>query len=267
MNQFLIVFVCYDQNPNYINYIKKIKSLFRLCSIKDIVIVNTYLGEIASLSSKGLTTYTSNAINSEMEFSGYFYGLEWYNSENSILGNSKQSFIMLNDTILKHGKLRKIERIAFNEWKLKNLFRKFTKPAIFGFWHTSKYLRNTEIKEGYFNSKFLAFYNITFEKFSALINLNKIGVTILSDNTYRNNIFISDEYSIFLKKWLNGNDGWYKSEKINEQNKKFFEAKAKSIIHEHYLSKYSTELSIMHYCMIKKSIFVKLIIFFTGFKY
>ncbi|MEA5213919.1 hypothetical protein ACQ7NX_02215 [Enterobacter cloacae subsp. dissolvens] len=267
MTQFLIVFVCYDQNPKYENYIKKIKSFFKFCSIKDVVIVNTRLGEIVSLSSKGNTTFTNNDINSEMEFSGYYYGLEWYNKENSISGNSNQSFIILNDTILKHGKLRKIEYIAFNEWKLKGLFRRLTKPTICGFWHTSIFLHNTEMKAGYFNSKFLAFYNVSLEKFGALINLNKIEVTILSDNTYRNNIFTSDKYSLFLKQWLNGKGGWYKSEKINERNKKLFEAKAKSIIHEHYLSKYSKELSIMHNCMIKNSIFAKLIMFFTGFKY
>lgn len=267
MTQFLIVFVCYDQNPTYENYIKKIKSLFKSCSIKDVVIVNTCLGEIVSPSNKGFTTYTNNEINNEMEFSGYYYGLEWYSKENTASGNSNQSFVILNDTIFKHGKLRKIERIAFNEWKLKNLFRQLTKPAILGFWHTSKFLQNTEMEAGYFNSKFLVFCNVSLENFGTLINLNNIDVKILPDNTYRNNIFISAKYSMFLKQWLNGNGGWYKSEKINDRNKKKFEAKAKSIIHEHYLSKHSKELSIMHYCMIKNSIFAKLIMFFTGFKY
>lgn len=267
MTQWLIVFVCYDNKPNYEVYLKKIKRFLKLCLIRDIVIVNTCLGEIVSTTDDGIIIVANKNINYEMEFSGYYHGLEWHNKYNSIPEKSNQSFIILNDTLLKHGKLRKIERIAFNEWKFVSRYLNFNSSTIYGFWHKSKFLHNTEMKEGYFNSKLLAFHNVSFEKFSSLINLNVIKVILMADNTYKNNIFTSDAYSLFLKQWLNEGEGWYKSEKINVHNKSYFEAKAKSIIHEHYLSKYSKKLSINHYCMIKKSIITKLIMYLTGFKY
>lgn len=267
MIRWLIVFVCYDDKPNYEEHIKKIKKIFKFCFIKDIVVVNTYLGEIVSTSKDGEVILTEKSMNYEMEFSGYYHGLEWYYKEKSICEEDNQPFIILNDTIMKHGKFRKIETVAFNEWALTTRFRHFSEPTIFGFWHTSTFLQNTEMEEGYFNSKFLAFSNVSFEKFSSLINLNNIKINLLPDNNYKNNIFISDKYSLFLKRWLNEDGGWYKSEKINDLNKQFFIAKAKSIIHEHYLSKQSKKFSIIHYCMIKNSLIAKLIMFLTGFKY
>ncbi|AVY98477.1 hypothetical protein DAI21_12845 [Lelliottia sp. WB101] len=267
MTRWLIIFVCYDEDPEYKHYIKKIKSFLKWCFITDIVIVNTRLGEIVSFTNQKMAIFSNDYVNNEMEFSGYYYGLKWYIEKKFVSVETNQSFILLNDTILKHGKLRKIEQIAFNEWKLKNLFQRLSDQTMFGFWHVSKFLQNTEMKGGYFNSKFLAFSNLSFDKFSDLINLNNIEVKILPDDIYRNNIFLSKSYSVFLKKWLNENNGWYKSEKINDRNKSFFESKAKSIIHEHYLSEHSKKLSIIHYCMIKNSIVAKLIMFITGFKY
>lgn len=267
MNRWLVVFVCYDPNPDYLSYIKKIKAFMRFLIIEDIVIVNTLLGEIVSPSGNKLIVDSNNHLNTEMEFSGYYYGLEWYNDKKSYSEGTGHSFILLNDTVMKHGKLRKIEQVAFSEWKIKSKFWFFSKPAILGFWHVSKFLKATEMEEGYFNSKFLAFKNVSFDNFKALINLNHIKVTLTCDNTYKNNTFISENYSLFLKHWLNQSDGWYKAERINDRNKLFFIAKAKSIIHEHYLSKHSKELYIKHYCMIKSSILARMIMLFTGLKY
>ncbi|EEQ8254402.1 hypothetical protein HL455_08910 [Escherichia coli] len=266
MNNFVVIYVCYGDNFNYEIINAKIRRFLAPLDIKAIVIANTKEEYIYFYDENGRTIKKYSGLNSEMEFSGYFYGVEEYFERRNIK-NMSQSYIFMNDTLFSHGKLRKIERLGLTEWKLRSLLFKIKNKEIHGFWHKSIYLRETELKKGYFNSKFFILHNWNFTEIKSILNLNGVVVTINDASHYENNIFMSDKYSRFLQRWLHESDGWYKAQELNCENKKNFLKKATSIVHEHYITKFIEENRIKKHCLINNSRLAKFVMKFIRLEY
>nr|WP_282552665.1 hypothetical protein [Providencia stuartii] len=262
------IFVCFTQKPDVNDIINKINRVFFLLKFDVYVIANTFNNEIFIIKNKSeQITIRKTELNDEMEFSGYFYAMEKLYELEVNRNSEKDTIFFINDTIFKHGQFRKIERISLFEWMLRfRLIDKKEKKAV-GFWHKSDLLNHTEITEGYFNSKFFIFSKITLNEATLIFALNQIMVTINEENNYINNVFKSEQYSIFLKKWLNNKNGWYKSSELTKETRNFFLKKARSIIHEHLMSKRIIDLNIKSECIVKKSRCAKLISFLTKFHY
>lgn len=269
MGKNICVTVFYDKDLDYQYSFQLLKKM--LCGIKfdAYIISNNYSNEIAILHKGEIQTIHNPELNTEMEFSGYIEGVKFFYSRFNEKDSAEHNFYFLNDTLFKHGKLRKVERIAFWEWKIKLLLRGFSKSrkCMIGFKHKSIFLKNTEMEHGYCNSKLFILYGFTLQDVITILAPKKIDVKLVDGSVYQNNIFPSFEYCSFLHCWLHSDGGWYKAQELNERNKDVFLKKAKSIIHEHYMT-YACKRSLIDInCMIHNSKVVALISKMTGFKY
>lgn len=258
------VIVFYNSNSAESNLEEFKQSIFyKLCLNDDIVVVNTMAGTLHMYFSHGeVKVVNCKSLNQEMEFTGYSYGFKFLTDE----FDNVENCLFLNDTVFKHGKLRKCEMIALLEFiyfreKLKIL----PKRTMIGFSHVSDFLSNVHGFHGYINSKFFILCDFSYANFLSINPLNYIEVYNDLDANYKNNIYNTDEYNDFLTNWLHLENGWYKSGVLNLKNKKFYENKARSIIHEHFMS--DPIHGIDKSCMMNSSMIMKVISRLTGFKY
>lgn len=250
------------------------KSIFKCLPLNKVVIVNTKMNNITIFDNHGKVlkeTQLEVSINTEMEFSGYNAGLKYLYEHGKI-----DKCIVLNDTVFSHGKFRKCEIIALIEYYILSiLFNRESKlkerkneKIITGFKHTNEFLANYDFSHEYVNSKFFILKNIDISDFEELNPIGHICVEVINGK-YKNNIYNYSGYNEFLSEWLNGEKGWYKAERLNNSNQGFFIRKAKSIVHEHFMSdpKNLDKYKIKAICIMKKSILIKLISLLIGFKY
>ncbi|AXU94490.1 hypothetical protein CI789_04100 [Erwinia persicina] len=276
------VTVFYSESELYNDMIKKIKRFYFPLKFDTYVIANTYRKEVFIKDGGMEKLIPVPDLNNEMEFSGYYGGLQTYLKE-TLRKNVKNeiSAFFLNDTVFSHGKFRKIEQIAFVEWKIKVFFRNIfysdtnnDAPALLGFQHKPSFLTELEgFSEGYINSKFFVMKGIPLQIIDKAFALNEIVVYAdVLTSKYSNNVFLNDSYNNFLANWLHGQEKenskvWYKSQPLNDENRPYFVSKAKSIIHEHLLSLRIKNSKSKIYCLARSSFSLKVIAFLTGVKY
>lgn len=261
------IIVCYNTFSTDENYNRLIKTPYRYLNLDTVVIVNTKLlyADILDKSGSVISSKEIPKANDEMEFSGYYEGIKFAFSR---LGEVKEA-LFLNDTIYSHGRLRKCESLALFEYAVRGYIFKnddTENKTIKGFLHKSSYLNDVPNFHEYINSKFFIVSNLNLNEYDKLFNIGRIDVRLSVVNGYENSIYPSDSYAYFLSSWLNGG-GWYKSRNLVEDNIAFFRSKAKSIIHEHYMSDPSNELFDSIECLMKNSSMISLISKFTGFSY
>lgn len=263
----LTVLVCYNDDSIEKNYKRILSTHFKKLGIKDLIIVNTKSKKSSILDHKGqvICSYYLPRANDEMEFSGYYEGIKLAFDK---IGNVREC-LFLNDTVFTHGRLRKCEVIALMEYALKlkvNLMSNKIEKNITGFLHKSEYLKDISSFHEYINSKFFIIKNLSQCEYHRLFNIGGIDVELDLIEGYKNNIYKDKRYGRFLHSWLN-NGGWYKSKELTNENVDLFKLKARSIIHEHYMSDPSNGIFDSRECLIKKSIIMKLISRTTGFSY
>ncbi|PHI34870.1 hypothetical protein CBQ28_22475 [Pseudoalteromonas sp. GCY] len=263
----ITVFVCYNFDSAKDNHKKLLNTLYGKLGLKVVVVVNTKKLQVDMLTRDGALVSSKKVelANEEMEFSGYYEGIKFVFSE---IRDVKE-VLFLNDTILSHGKLRRSESIALKEYIIwRSLFSKILKneKKITGFLHKSSYLAGILNFHKYINSKFFIVTQLSLSEYGRLFNIGGIDVRLSPLSSYENNIYTCVHYSNFLKSWLNGG-GWYKSNSLNEDNIEFFKAKARSIIHEHYMSDPNNRLFDSIECVMRKSYIMKAVSKITGFSY
>ncbi|MDH1841626.1 hypothetical protein N5D88_14630 [Aeromonas caviae] len=259
------IIVCYNNLPEKENFKLLKRSNFFFSESTGFIISNTKSNMVSILDVHGDVIYSEyiSDLNREMEFSGYH---DAYLIAENFFGSINEC-LFLNDTIFSHGTLRKCERLALIEYKIKKIFAKKNKSkTIIGFLHKSKYLSKIDGFHEYINSKFFIIFNLTKNELSDMLAMSKIQVSFNENKEYRNNIYTTSEYSDFLSSWLN-KGGWYQAEEVTKKNEVKFLRKARSIIHEHYMSDPSTKIFEVKMCLIKESYLMKIISLLTKFKY
>lgn len=141
---------------------------------------------------------------------------------------------VMNDTIVKHGKLRMIEKLAIIFYFF-HLGRNIH-GVVAGFKHRPEFIKsfNLPIYE-YFNSKFYIVGRHSIGIFKKALEFSFNSVSI------KNGDYIvewSYGYNEFLKKWLNSTTPpcWYQADALNQRNYKGFIRKAECIVAEHRVS-------------------------------
>lgn len=271
MNYVIVFYNDMDCSKNF-NVFKK--SIFKFLALNKVVIVNTKKNHISLFNRFGdllIETQFESSINTEMEFSGYSAGLRYLYEHEKI-----DECIVLNDTLFSHGRFRKCEKIALIEYYISSVLFKWrdrpkgqhTEKILTGFKHSSKYLSNMPFFHEYFNTKFFILKNFDISDFDEINPIDYISVDV-ANGKYINNIYKHSSYNDFLSEWLNSGNGWYKSEILNDSNQNFFIRKAKSIVHEHFMSDPNNldKLNIKSVCVMKKSKLIKIVSLLIGFKY
>lgn len=274
--------VFYSESDKYDEMISKVKKFYFPLKFNNYVIANTYRKEVYISDGGTKKLIHVPELNSEMEFSGYHDGLQTYlRNKFSETYEDDITVYFLNDTIFSHGKFRKIEKIAFIEWKIKCFFDGFIcsgakkeLSVLSGFQHKPSFITELEgFSEGYINSKFFVIKNTPIQIIHEAFAINEIVVDAdVLTSKYSNNIFHNDSYNVFLANWLHGKEKenskvWYKAQPLNMGNKYFFVSKAKSIIHEHLLSLRLKNSKSKIHCLARNSFSLKVIKFLTGVKY
>lgn len=263
----ITILVCYNNNSTSENYKRLLNTQYFRLNLKTVIIVNTKFLTADILDCNGMLVSTKRIplANEEMEFSGYYEGIKFAFYE---FGEISE-VLFLNDTVFGHGKLRKSETIALQEYILRRRLcpnNLNDKKRILGFLHRSSYLDKVFNFHEYINSKFFIITNLSLSEYERLFNIGNIDVSLCVVSGYRNNIYTSDGYSDFLKSWLN-EGGWYKSNPLTINNLDFYRSKARSIVHEHYMSDPNNNLFDSIECILRKSFMISIISKITGFSY
>lgn len=223
--------VVYAENVDIPYIYKKICHQLKPFKFSSFIIVNNYDETLYYIVNGCVADYVKvGGSNEKHEFTAYKVVLSYickYNLNFDLL------FVM-NDTLVKHGKLRIIERLAIFFYFF-HLGRD-VRGVVAGFKHCPEFIKNFNLPiHEYFNSKFYIVGRHSIDLFNKALDFSFNSVSI------KNGDYIvewSYGYNEFFKKWLNSTTPpcWYQADTLNQHNYKGFIRKAECIVAEHRVS-------------------------------